>query len=207
MGQDSLANGVPTSADSDDDSQRVLDQRHTEDDNNSADDPWIIDPKHDSLERLKKWRQATLTVNATRRFRYTSNLKRLEESKKNQSPAARLRASTHVIRAIEKFKKAASWKQDPPPEGFGVGPNTLVHLLQAREYEHLSRLGGVEGVARDLNTSLEDGIRDSPEELQKRKDAYGDNTYPKKRPKGFLVWLWNPCVCNVKWHLRIVSKL
>ncbi|KAH8960841.1 hypothetical protein BDL97_05G018100 [Sphagnum fallax] len=193
MGQDSLANGVPTSADSDDDSQRVLDQRHTEDDNNSADDPWIIDPKHDSLERLKKWRQATLTVNATRRFRYTSNLKRLEESKKNQSPAARLRASTHVIRAIEKFKKAASWKQDPPPEGFGVGPNTLVHLLQAREYEHLSRLGGVEGVARDLNTSLEDGIRDSPEELQKRKDAYGDNTYPKKRPKGFLTFLWEAC--------------
>lgn len=56
MGQDSLANGVPTSADSDDDSQRVLDQRHAEDDNNSADNPWIIDPKHDSLERLKKWR-------------------------------------------------------------------------------------------------------------------------------------------------------
>jgi hypothetical protein len=39
---------------------------------------------------------------------------------------------------------------DPPPEGFGVGPNTLVHLLQAREYEHLSRLGGV----RDLLCSL-----------------------------------------------------
>jgi hypothetical protein len=67
--------------------------------------------------------------------------------------------------------------------------------------------GQVEGVARNLNTNLEDGIKDSPEELQKRKDAYGDNTYPKKRPKGFLVWLWNPCVCNVKWHLRIVSKL
>jgi hypothetical protein len=71
----------------------------------------------------------------------------------------------------------------------------------------ITSYGQVEGVARDLNTSLEDGIRDSPEELQKRKDAYGDNTYPKKRPKGFLVWLWNPCVCNVKWHLRIVSKL
>ncbi len=60
MGQDSLANRVPTSAESDDDSQRVLDQRHTEDDNNSADDPWIIDPKHDSLERLKKWRVSLL---------------------------------------------------------------------------------------------------------------------------------------------------
>jgi hypothetical protein len=30
-----------------------------------------------------------------------------------------------------------------PPEGFGVGPQTLVHLLQDREYESLQKLGGV----------------------------------------------------------------
>jgi hypothetical protein len=30
-----------------------------------------------------------------------------------------------------------------PPEGFGVGPRTLVHLLQDREYESLQKLGGV----------------------------------------------------------------
>lgn len=29
------------------------------------------------------------------------------------------------------------------PEGFGVGPNTLVNLLQARKYEDLRKLGGV----------------------------------------------------------------
>lgn len=59
--------------------------------------------------------QATLTVNATRRFRYTSNLKRLEESKKNQSPAARLRASTHVIRV----------SPEKIPAGFGMTLSNL----------------------------------------------------------------------------------
>ncbi len=49
----------------------------------------------------------------------------------------------------------------------------------------------VKGVAKALNTNLEEGVEDSPEELQKRKDAYGDNTYPRKRPKGFLVCLLN----------------
>jgi hypothetical protein len=36
---------------------------------------------------------------------------------------------------------------------------------------------------------LEDGFSDSLEEIQKRKEAFGDNTYPKKQPKGFLVVL------------------
>jgi hypothetical protein len=42
--------------------------------------------------------QATLTVNATRRFRYTLDLKKLEERTRFTSPAAHLRAGTHVIR-------------------------------------------------------------------------------------------------------------
>ncbi|CAM6053706.1 unnamed protein product [Sphagnum tenellum] len=140
------------------------------------DSTWIIDGKNPSVERLRKWRQATLTVNATRRFRYTSDLRKLEERNKfPSSPKVRLRASTYR------------------PEGFGVGPNTLVHLLQARKYEDLHKLGGVKGVAKALNTNLEEGVEDSPEELQKRKDAYGDNTYPRKRPKGFLTFLWEAC--------------
>jgi magnesium-transporting ATPase (P-type) len=47
----------------------------------------------------------------------------------------------------------------------------------------------VKNVAKALRTNLEDGFSDSPEEIQKRKEAFGDNTYPKKKPKGFLVVL------------------
>jgi hypothetical protein len=45
-----------------------------------------------------RMQQATLTVNATRRFRYTLDLKKLEERTRFTSPAAHLRAGTHVIR-------------------------------------------------------------------------------------------------------------
>jgi hypothetical protein len=69
-----------------------------ENDDADDDNPFIIDAKHPSIERLKKWRQATLTVNATRRFRYTLDLKKLEERTRFTSPAAHLRAGTHVIR-------------------------------------------------------------------------------------------------------------
>jgi hypothetical protein len=81
-----------------------------------------------------------LTVNATRRFRHTRDLRKLEERNKfPSSPKARLRASTCVLCAVQIFKNAVSDR----PEGFGVGPNTLVNLLQARKYEDLHKLGGV----------------------------------------------------------------
>lgn len=32
---------------------------------------------------------------------------------------------------------------DEPPEGFGVGPKTLIHLLQDRKLSELEKLGGV----------------------------------------------------------------
>jgi hypothetical protein len=51
----------------------------------------------------------------------------------------------------------------------------------------------VKNVAKALRTNLEDGFSDSPEEIQKRKEAFGDNTYPKKKPKGFLTFVWEAC--------------
>ncbi|CAK9225427.1 unnamed protein product [Sphagnum troendelagicum] len=168
-------------------------EKALENDDADDDNPFIIDAKHPSIERLKKWRQATLTVNATRRFRYTLDLKKLEERTRFTSPAAHLRAASHVIRAVERFKTAGRNKPEVPPEGFGVGPQTLVHLLQDREYESLQKLGGVENVATALRTNLEDGFSDTPEEIQKRKEAFGDNTYPKKQPKGFLTFVWEAC--------------
>jgi hypothetical protein len=48
-----------------------------------------------------------------------------------------------VSQAVERFKTAGRNKPEVPPEGFGVGPRTLVHLLQDREYETLQKLGGV----------------------------------------------------------------
>lgn len=132
---------------------------------------------------------------------------------------------------------------DAPPEGFGVGSHSLVHLLQNRVIGDLEQLGGVSlvlkwpawsslcacffvffslitfkqvmkmtsilqvsnfllkwlfvkqvaGLEKSLHTNLEQGIKDEPEEIEKRKAAYGANTYPKKKPKGILVCYGNCC--------------
>jgi len=51
------------------------------------------------------------------------------------------------------------------------------------------------GLEGKLHTNLEEGINDNPEEIQKRKDAYGSNTYPKKKPKGIWVRILGSCCC------------
>jgi hypothetical protein len=57
-------------------------------DYDANDNPWLIDPKHPNLERLKKWRECTIVINSTRRFRYIQ--KPHEERTTVISPAARL---------------------------------------------------------------------------------------------------------------------
>ncbi|KAK1289002.1 Calcium-transporting ATPase 8, plasma membrane-type [Acorus calamus] len=45
-------------------------------------DLFEIPPKNAPIERLRRWRQAALVLNASRRFRYTLNLKKEEEKEK-----------------------------------------------------------------------------------------------------------------------------
>ncbi|XP_024382480.1 calcium-transporting ATPase 8, plasma membrane-type [Physcomitrium patens] len=172
------------------------DKSHSKEDGDAEDshrshNPFIIEPKG-SIDRLKEWRKVTFTVNAARRFRYTLDIKKFEEQQKlKKDPASRLRAGTDVILAVERFKKAGRGaEQDEPPEGFQVGPKTLVHMLQDRKVSDLEKLGGIHGLGGKLDTNLEDGVKDKPEEIQRRKDAYGSNTYPKKKPKGLLHFVW-----------------
>jgi len=38
------------------------------------------------------------------------------------------------------------YAEDDPPEGFGVGPKKLIHLLQDRKISDLEKLGGVSSI-------------------------------------------------------------
>ncbi|CAM6022925.1 unnamed protein product [Sphagnum balticum] len=123
--------------------------------------PWLIDPKHPSVECLKKWRKCTAVINSTPRFRYIP--KSHEERTTVVSPAATLNPAAHlraVIRAVAKFQSFHQNEQEVPPDGFGV-PQTVVHQLQDCENESLQKLGGVESVARTLLTNLEGGFHAS----------------------------------------------
>ncbi|PVH34332.1 hypothetical protein PAHAL_8G198100 [Panicum hallii] len=66
-------------------------------------DPFDIPSKGIPDERLRRWRQADLVLNASRRFRYTLDLKKEEEKERIRQ---RIRSQTLIIRAALRFKEA-----------------------------------------------------------------------------------------------------
>ncbi|KAL2635517.1 hypothetical protein R1flu_006996 [Riccia fluitans] len=164
------------------------------------DDVFHIPPKP-SLEMLKKWRKATLALNASRRFRYVLDLKNVEpvdkESEKNGELVSRFRTVTHALRAVQRFKQAGErynqGKLNPPPEGFGIGTDQLVRILQDQQTALLDEHGGIQTVAKQLKTDLEHGVNDDPEDIEKRKKAFGTNKIPSKPGKPFRVFVWEAC--------------
>ncbi|XP_068637422.1 calcium-transporting ATPase 5, plasma membrane-type-like [Aristolochia californica] len=155
----------------------------------------IPPPKKATIERLKKWRQATLVLNASRRFRYTINLKRELEK---EDIRRKIRAHAQVIRAAFLFKEAgeksqhlASGRLPPTPVGgYGIGVEQLATMTRDRDCSALQEYGGVKGVANLLKTNLDKGIGGDEGELQGRRTAFGTNTYPRKKGRSFWIFLW-----------------
>ncbi|KAJ6363171.1 hypothetical protein OIU78_003368 [Salix suchowensis] len=81
----------------------------------------IPSTKNASIDRLRRWRQAALVLNASRRFRYTLDLKKEEEK---QQILRKIRAHAQAIRAAYLFKEAGNRGNGtiklpiPPPPGW-----------------------------------------------------------------------------------------
>ncbi|PRQ37105.1 putative calcium-transporting ATPase [Rosa chinensis] len=156
----------------------------------------ITRTKNASVERLRRWRQAALVLNASRRFRYTLDLKKEEEKKKTLS---KIRAHAEVIRAAFLFQKSITQENGivpPKPSSAGefpIGQEELASISRDHNFTTLQQYGGVKGLGGLLKTSLEKGIPGSDDDLLKRKTAYGSNTYPRKKPRSFWRFLWEAC--------------
>ncbi|KAK6942036.1 hypothetical protein RJ641_027413 [Dillenia turbinata] len=137
-------------------------------------DPFDIpNTKNAPIERLKRWRQAALVLNASRRFRYTLDLKKEEEKAQIRR---KIRAHAQVLRAAILFKEAASKENgetklhEAPTGDFGIAQDQLLSLTRDHD--------------------LKKGIPGNDEDIMKRKTTFGSNTYPKKKPRSFWVFLW-----------------
>ncbi|KAG6428773.1 hypothetical protein SASPL_106810 [Salvia splendens] len=126
-------------------------------------DPFDIgNTKNASHNLLKRWRQAALVLNASRRFRYTLDLKRDEEQEMRRRM---IRAHAQVIRAALLFKLA--------------GQRATVSGTT------------VKGISGMLRTDAETGITGDDDEFAQRRDAFGSNTYPVKKGRTFWMFLWD----------------
>ncbi|XP_062183925.1 calcium-transporting ATPase 5, plasma membrane-type isoform X2 [Phragmites australis] len=162
-------------------------------------DPFDIPAKGAPVELLKKWRQAALVLNASRRFRYTLDLKKEEQK---EEVRRKIRAQAHVIRAAFRFKEAGQIlvqpKETPVPHvdgalGFGIKDVQLSVLTRDHNYSALQQYGGISGIASMLKTDTEKGISGDNSDLTARQTTFGLNTYPRKKGRSFLAFVWDAC--------------
>ncbi|KAG8058243.1 hypothetical protein GUJ93_ZPchr0002g25593 [Zizania palustris] len=159
-------------------------------------DPFDIPAKRAPIERLRRWRQAALVLNASRRFRYTLDLKKEEEKEQIRR---KIRAHAQVIRAALLFKEAGekqNGESELPeviPRGFGIGEEQLTTMTRDHNYSTLQEYGGVKALANFLKTNMEKGIHGDEADLSCRANAFGANRYPRKKGRRFLVFLWEAC--------------
>lgn len=81
-------------------------------------------------------------------------------------------------------KKSVSNSIDPDVDG-----TRLTEMVKNKDLHDLRLLGGVEGVATALETSAENGINGNEEDVSRRSELFGTNTYHKPPPKGFLFFV------------------
>ncbi|XP_051150223.1 calcium-transporting ATPase 10, plasma membrane-type [Andrographis paniculata] len=160
----------------------------------------IVRTKSAPVDRLRRWRQAALVLNASRRFRYTLDLKKEEERKQL---VAKIRMHAQVIRAAVLFQAAGqgqtgqgSAKLPSTPNrigDFGISSEELVAMSREHDLSLLQQFGGVNGVAQKLNCNVEKGVPGDETDLIERKKAFGSNTYPRKKGRSFWRFVWEAC--------------
>ncbi|XP_034695964.1 calcium-transporting ATPase 9, plasma membrane-type isoform X1 [Vitis riparia] len=160
-------------------------------------DPFnIATTKNASVETLKRWRQAALVLNASRRFRYTLDLRKEEEKEQRRRM---IRAHAQVIRAALLFKLAGEQAtivlgttvSPPSPVGdYLIGVEQLASMTRDHNFSALQEYGGVKGLSDLLETNLEKGTDGDDASLSKRRNMFGSNTYPQKKGRSFLMFLW-----------------
>ncbi|XP_056692363.1 calcium-transporting ATPase 8, plasma membrane-type isoform X1 [Spinacia oleracea] len=144
------------------------------------------------VERLKRWRQAALVLNACRRFRNCLDLKKEKEKKEI---ARKIRKHVHVIQADNLFKQAketakvAQEYPDVPRGDYGIKPEELSAMSREHDSLALQKFGGVSQLAKKLKSNLEKGIPGNDEDIVQRKNVFGSNTYPRKKGRSFWRFL------------------
>ncbi|KAL3592751.1 hypothetical protein D5086_011391 [Populus alba] len=70
-----------------------------------------------------------------------------------------------------------------------VDQTKLTEMVKEKDLISLNHLGGVEGVATVLGTNSKIGITGHDQEVSRRREMFGSNTYHKPPPKGFFFFV------------------
>jgi P-type Ca2+ transporter type 2C len=84
---------------------------------------------------------------------------------------------------------------DIPTKSFlsykGIDHPSFHHLVKEKRIKDLHNLGGASGLITKLKSDSNNGVCSDNDQIRSRKETFGTNTYPKKKPKGFFVHVWD----------------
>ncbi|KAG5587934.1 hypothetical protein H5410_048368 [Solanum commersonii] len=71
----------------------------------------------------------------------------------------------------------------------GIDHSSLAKLVKDKNIDQLANLGGVQGVAASLKTDTTNGVSGDPQDVARRHEAFGSNTYRKPPAMSFFIFL------------------
>ncbi|KAF0898072.1 hypothetical protein E2562_001741 [Oryza meyeriana var. granulata] len=114
----------------------------------------------------------------------------------------KIRAHAQVIRAAFLFKEAGEKdlreaytgiKLATASRSFPIELEKLTALNRDHDNVMLQEVGGVKGLSDLLKSNLDKGISPIGDELSQRREVFGANTYPRKKRKSILRFVFEAC--------------
>ncbi|XP_054822361.1 putative calcium-transporting ATPase 13, plasma membrane-type [Prosopis cineraria] len=140
----------------------------------------LLNVPHNLRKPKRKWQSAFFSIYCCRALfsHFTSNV--LTTTKKNKN---RSKLSPSFSYTVIDLNTDLS---------FGVSQTTLTNLVKEKNSETLQSLGGVSGVVSALKIDIDYGVNggggddDDTNGVNRRREAFGSNTYPKPPARGFF---------------------
>ncbi|GLT54289.1 hypothetical protein SLA2020_275000 [Shorea laevis] len=77
-----------------------------------------------------------------------------------------------------------------PTGDYAIALEQLASMTRDHNMSALQLYGGVKGLSELLDTNLDKGINGDETDLLRRRNSFGSNTYPRKKGRSFLRFLW-----------------
>ncbi|XP_019180795.1 PREDICTED: putative calcium-transporting ATPase 13, plasma membrane-type [Ipomoea nil] len=145
------------------------------------------------LSSKKRWRLALSMIKCLNAFRHYS--------KQNHSAKLFFQAPSYRYLLKNPSRKVSPEQSDrfsidvdddeEHPRCFqDLDQSSLAKIVKEKSLEHLANLGGIGGLSSSLDTNLDDGIYGDDQDISRRNQAFGSNTYSKPPAKNLFHFVW-----------------
>ncbi|XP_066396284.1 calcium-transporting ATPase 5, plasma membrane-type-like [Miscanthus floridulus] len=126
----------------------------------------------------------------------------LEREEEKENLRRMLRSHAQVIRAVFLFKEAGqknlgeyctNIKDETLSQRFSVDLKKLKMLNRDHDTIIFQEVGGVKGLSDLLKSDLDEGVSPDENELMRRRDIFGANTYPRKERRSIWYFVFEAC--------------